>query len=233
LKSINYENVTKGNEIAHRPKKTSSSRFWNIMDWDGSTSLYPFGEGSPVLIAGTDEEAYPGSADIVAKDWWRVSPDCVRRDDWQTWLCPKRDGLEVSRNTILLQLKRSLTEYYVIEQIGFLYILVNGVVGYYDGSQWNEQYPPKYIGLMSQFGYPTPSDRRSTIMTNNPGVTGVTGETGWYLSMTQDGSNFVSPKRAKFMASHIPYVGVNQWTSILFSISYPTGLTFSINAIHE
>jgi len=123
--NIAYDNVPASIQIAHRAKLTGSSRYWNIMDWDGSASSYPFGVGNPVVIGGTDSMVYSSTnGDIVIQDWWKISDSCIRNDQWQTYLCQKTHDIE----------------------IGYLTFTLDGIVGWWNGARWNEQNPYKYIG---------------------------------------------------------------------------------------
>lgn len=79
----------------------------------------------------------------------------------------------------------------------------------------------EYIGLISQFGY-SGSNRRSMVVTTNPGVTGVTGDSGWYLSLDKG-----APDAIFLNCTQVPRTP-DAWTYIYFAIRYPANAVFTV-----
>jgi len=138
----------------------------------------------------------PGSAFVVSShiDWWWLSPACVKK--WLVWVCPKTPGVEIGN-------------------IGLdIPTLVNNIVTYDVTSTAAAGID---IGDVYQWGF-SGDLNRSTVITKNWGVTGVTGNTGWYLNLYAG-----SPVSFAIYPGVIPL-----GTFIPFAISYPVGTTFKI-----
>lgn len=69
---ITYENCDKSTMIVHKKEETGASRYFNVMDADGSATS----TGVPTIIG-----SHMG--------WWKYSEDCVFDPDWLLWICPK------------------------------------------------------------------------------------------------------------------------------------------------
>lgn len=127
--------------------------------------------------------------------WWDISEDCDFQNVWNTWVCSNSESQQVAR----IDLR---------------------VPGY--TKERNEALPPSpetYIGYVSQFGAP---EKQMTV-TINEGITGVTGPTGWYVSLDEG-----SPGTVELWLSQLP-VG----KSIIFSMQYPPGTEFDIQRIFK
>eukprot|EP01100_Stratorugosa_tubuloviscum_P000897 TRINITY_DN119_c1_g4_i1.p1 TRINITY_DN119_c1_g4~~TRINITY_DN119_c1_g4_i1.p1 ORF type:complete len:1171 (-),score=592.90 TRINITY_DN119_c1_g4_i1:114-3626(-) len=205
IRNVTFQNcVNNVVEIGHNPSGTGASRYYNVIDFDGTLSKNAFGSNVPALIGAADSELYPSTSTQI-KEWWKITPSCILRSAWNTWLCQKTAGLEV----------------------GYIDFLVNGLVGWLDESYWTEKKPSTILGRVAHFDGGL-STVRSTLITNNPGVAGPTGNSGWYLWLDQG-----SPARLKLAIKQIPTVPGFGRTHIMFSISYPSSTTFTITTTHR
>ncbi|KAI8104351.1 hypothetical protein M9434_002909 [Picochlorum sp. BPE23] len=127
--------------------------------------------------------------------WWDVSPGCFFQEVWNTWVCPQQPQQAIAR-------------------------IDARVPGY--TKKREEALPPSptnYIGYISQFG----SEEKRMTVTINEGITGVTGTTGWYLSLDKG-----SPKSLELWVTQLPIK-----TYIIFATQYPPGTQFSIQRIFK
>ncbi len=78
MSGMYYDGVADSQRFCHDDSGTLSSRNFNLVDEDGSATFLA-GDGVPVggRIAGS-----------VFTDAWNLSPQCVRNDDWNLWMCP-------------------------------------------------------------------------------------------------------------------------------------------------
>ena len=72
---LRFDNCDDALRVFIGNQDTGSSRYYNILDFDGS------------VVGKNDGKAYIlGSA---TTNWWRWSSACFRRTDWNVWACPK------------------------------------------------------------------------------------------------------------------------------------------------
>eukprot|EP01094_Clydonella_sp_ATCC50884_P004567 TRINITY_DN13609_c0_g1_i1.p1 TRINITY_DN13609_c0_g1~~TRINITY_DN13609_c0_g1_i1.p1 ORF type:complete len:1433 (-),score=246.70 TRINITY_DN13609_c0_g1_i1:56-4168(-) len=197
-KRISYTNVDSGTEILHYQRATGASRQYNFMDWDGSATHFPFGAGQPVVVGAADSELYDpeDSASDVIEEWWRFHDDCILREDWKVWLCPKPRDVEVAN----VRLERS-------------------------GLVYEDEQNPVTLGTVSHFGY-SGDERRAIVFTNNPGVTGVTGDTGMYLYLERG-----SPDSFDLHPAQVPRTD-EAFTYVVWAMRYPAAARFSVQAVN-
>lgn len=123
-----------------------------------------------------------------------MSDNCVK--EWLVWVCPKTNGTEIAHLYIVIPNLIDNTVQPPLGtsiHVGTIYLWGDGVVG-----------------------------NRSSIVSNTPGITGVTGK-GWYLTFPVG-----SPTTMNIGTYNIP-----SGTWVMFSISYPAGTTFSIQATYQ
>ena len=203
-KGIKWPGVDQRSFMKHHHRETGSARYFNFMDWDGSATNFPFGENVPVLVGSADVEFYDEENTTVVQNWWKLNENCITNQDWILTLCKKTSEIEVAS----------------------VLICVDQLTCYNDSSiTWPEQPATNYVGRVSQFGH-IGDERRSTIVTMNPTVTGSTGKSGWYLNF-----DLGSPEYIKLTSSNIPLVnGVN--TFFILAIRYPSTAQFEIRTKH-
>jgi hypothetical protein len=84
-------------EIGHLQRATGASRQYNFVDWDGSATRYPFGEGNPVIVGASDSEQLEVlGTSLPVRDWWKLANNCKERTDWKVWTCPKNSQQEIA-----------------------------------------------------------------------------------------------------------------------------------------
>ncbi|GAM19811.1 hypothetical protein SAMD00019534_029860, partial [Acytostelium subglobosum LB1] len=71
-RNITFTNVQHSQIIGHYIRETGASRYFNYIDWDGSS----VGETTPQII---------GSS----LNWWYFSNSCVFKPEWRVHVCPK------------------------------------------------------------------------------------------------------------------------------------------------
>eukprot|EP01132_Coremiostelium_polycephalum_P000649 gene649-803_t len=134
-----------------------------------------------------------GTPTIVGshENWWNYNSNvCSFNSMWKTWTCDKLANTEVANIEII-------------------------VPNYIDYSYYE---PGPHVGNFSLFGNGI-TDRRTIVVTKNPGITGVT-NMGWYWYL-----NNGSPTSMDIKITQIPF-GHN----ILLAIPYPAGSTFTITS---
>ncbi|EFA85560.1 hypothetical protein PPL_01519 [Heterostelium album PN500] len=137
-----------------------------------------------------------GTPTIVGShlDWWRFDNTCQFQSDWRTWYCNKGS-----------------------REIGNIDLLVPGLI-----DQWALN--DNIVGYSHLFGPNIPSTpRRSSIVSGNAGITGVTG-IGWYVYFTTLGG----PSSFDIHTRMIPY---GQY--IILALKYPAGTTFTGRTTYE
>ena len=199
LKWINiFENGRIGNKI----RDTGASRFYNIMDFDGS--ILDTNKKTIIGSANVQNYTFGSDPDQVIKEWWNIHPSCIEYPEYVIYACDKQDDLEI----VNIQLDvNDLTASTV------------------SGVNWPHQSPTSYVGTISHFGY-SGDDRRSGIITANPGITGISGDTGMYAFFDNG-----TPKEFFIRCKQIPVVDGNP-THIIMAFKYPRGITFDIRTQH-
>jgi len=207
-KNITFVNVWSGGEIGNTIRTTGASRYYNIIDYDGSVLRYPFGNGVATIIGSANTEYYvpADTSSQVIEDWWKLNDQCVKYDQYVLYACRKQ----------------------VDQEIVNIQVDIDGLTNDVDlwTSNWAELPSGLNVGTVSQFGYTTTDTRRSTIVTKNPGITGISGDNGWYFYF--DGG---SPSTFYIRCMEIPWVGTNP-THIIFAIKYPTAAVLDIKTYH-
>lgn len=115
---LRWENFDDSQRVGLRAQDTGSSRYYSLVDFDGS-------------ISGNNDGSYIlGSATAT---WWNYDNACVRRADWNVYVCPKGD-----------------------KEVG---VLSPAIDGYIDGSQAQNI----YVGNTTLWGRNVPSGSTSTL----------------------------------------------------------------------
>ncbi|EGC32074.1 hypothetical protein DICPUDRAFT_82065 [Dictyostelium purpureum] len=139
----------------------------------------------------------PGQPALVGSNelWWKFDNTCEYNQDWTCFVCEKGDK-EIAN-----------IQFYVPGLID------EGVLVYDDFDKLN-------VGSIALFGSGI-NDNRSTVVTRNPGVTGVS-NMGWYLYLKAG-----SPKYMKIWLGQVVF-----GQHIFLSIPYPTLTTFEIKSYY-
>lgn len=128
--------------------------------------------------------------------YWDLSgSSCIFNDAWQAHSCSKMANEDIAR----------------------LDIRIPGYTVPRDSAV--PPTPENYAGYLSQFGS---ASRRMTI-TKNEGITGVTGDTGWYIRFDQG-----APTTTEVWISQLP---IQKY--IILAMPYPSGTSFSIRRIFK
>ncbi|PRW44355.1 G8 domain-containing [Chlorella sorokiniana] len=172
---INVDHQAIGRIDVH---ETGSSRMFNWLDYDGSSTQ----RTGPTIVG-----SWP--------NWWQIAPDCTYENEWNSWVCPWRGGQEVGR----------------------VELRIPGVTIAWDTGKAVPPTKDNEIGYVALFGYRGNQARKMAI-TKNEGITGVTGQTGWYAHFYSG-----APKYHEIWMSQVP-VG----TSLVWSSRYPAGTKFEI-----
>ena len=211
-KNIRFVNVWDGGEIGNNIRTTGASRYYNIIDWDGSILDFPFGNNVPVVIGSANDEPYitGDNSSLRIKEWWNIHSSCILKPEYDVYACRKQSNQEIAN----IQLD--------IDE------LTNNV------DIWPDSWPEIAVGTaginvgtVSQFGY-TGADRRATIVSKNPGVTGITGDNGWYFNLDGGSPNIFYIRAMQLPTTTIP----TGRTYIIVSLRYPAAATFDIRAMH-
>ncbi|GMH41817.1 hypothetical protein BSKO_09727 [Bryopsis sp. KO-2023] len=132
--------------------------------------------------------------------WWKLSNGCSWKDTWGVWLCPRGPGQELARLDVR-------------------------VPWYTKPVKQGQSVPPtknNQIGYVAQFAEPGQDARKMTV-TKNEGITGVTGDLGWYLHL-----NGGAPAELEIFVIQIP-----KGASILFSTRFPSGTRLSVEKVFK
>jgi hypothetical protein len=174
------------------------------MDYDGSL----LNTGGKTIIGSANDQEYGAgnNPSLRIKGWWNVHPDsntnCQLHSQYTLYSCPQGS-----------------------QEIGSLQFDVNQLTNNVNGwpQNWDARsgHAEKRVGIVSQFGY-YGNDRRSTIMTNNPGVTGVTGDRGWYTYFHAG-----TPQEIFIRTTQVPRVNGAR-KHIIVAFKYPSGVSFDI-----
>eukprot|EP01122_Echinamoeba_exundans_P010929 TRINITY_DN4198_c0_g1_i2.p1 TRINITY_DN4198_c0_g1~~TRINITY_DN4198_c0_g1_i2.p1 ORF type:complete len:1151 (-),score=166.29 TRINITY_DN4198_c0_g1_i2:5-3457(-) len=81
IRNTTFTNVAHSQKLGHTIAETGSSRYFNLLDWDGSFS----GTGTRTIIGSSSDG-----------DWWRLNSDCTKESAWNAWVCPAPAGVEIS-----------------------------------------------------------------------------------------------------------------------------------------
>ena len=125
--------------------------------------------------------------------WDLTGSQCIYNSVWEAHSCSKRANEDIAR----------------------LDVRIPG----YTVPRDSAQTPGAIAGYLSQFGN---SNKRMTV-TVNEGITGVTGDTGWYLRFDQG-----APTTAEVWISQLPVQ-----KSVILAMPYPSGTTFYIRRVFK
>lgn len=192
-KGITFENVPVEIRIGHTLANSGSARYFNFVDWDGSW----VGANGPRIVGSAHEG-----------DWWNFDSGCIKRSEWNVWICPKAGTREIGNLEILVPLP--------VPGIG-------GASRPFITGWEGDEYPANddwKIGNMTLWGPGIPAGRKTAI-TRNSGVTGVT-NIGWYMFMQRG-----TPRTMTISPYVIPRNGF-----IMFAARYPSSCTFDIFVSH-
>eukprot|EP01088_Endostelium_zonatum_P016610 TRINITY_DN455_c0_g2_i1.p1 TRINITY_DN455_c0_g2~~TRINITY_DN455_c0_g2_i1.p1 ORF type:complete len:1474 (-),score=364.80 TRINITY_DN455_c0_g2_i1:29-4450(-) len=185
---IKFENVDNRMRIGHFISDTGSSRYYNFIDTDGS-----FTNSNGIQLVGGANSG-----------WWIINDNCRLVDEWNVYVCPKTNGVEVVN--IIIEIPN----------------LINS-----DPTE-GAHYTSIHVGTMSLWGdgLNQKYNNRTTIITTMPGVTGVS-NIGWYMYLNANGNtvNGYAPRSFSINTLLVP-----KGTWIMFAVSYPAGTTFNITA---
>jgi hypothetical protein len=99
-KNLRFDNCDYSMRVHLKSRDTGSSRYYTILDFDGS------------VVGNNDGKAYIlGSA---TTNWYRYNTACVLKKEWNVWACPKGSreistlGFSVPRNNYIGWVPNSL-----------------------------------------------------------------------------------------------------------------------------
>ncbi|KAI7839068.1 hypothetical protein COHA_007210 [Chlorella ohadii] len=164
--------------------ETGSSRMFNWLDYDGTSTQ----RTSPTIVG-----SWPS--------WWQIAPDCTFEVG--------RDGGEVAGGTSGTP---GCAPWRGGQEVGRVELRIPGVTIAWDTGKAVPPTKDNEIGYVALFGYRANQARKMAI-TKNEGITGVTGQTGWYAHFYGG-----APKYHEIWLSQVP-VG----TSLVWSSRYPAG----------
>eukprot|EP00955_Chlamydomonas_euryale_P030450 320552-Chlamydomonas_euryale.AAC.31 len=139
-----------------------------------------------------------GSGTGSTSDWWYLDDKCQKEPSSGAWMCDRLPWRTVAR----------------------LDVHIDGYTAVVNTNAGLSPSPENQAGYVSQFGY-SGSSKRSTIITRNEGITGVTGTGGWYIHFTEG-----APSYMQVYLKQVP-----PGTSIIFATRYPPGTAFSIRRV--
>ena len=210
-RGIKFENVWEHGRLGNKIRDTGASRFYNIMDWDNSILNHPRAGNNKVVLGSANNQTYESSVKTVEgltiQDWWLFDGnDCVSYPEYIMWACIKHDDNEI----VSINLD------------------VDGYTNDFDTypGDWKEQDPRQNYGTVSQFGF-SGDERRAAIITANPGVTGLSGDYGWYIYFDAG-----SPQDFRIRMAQLPNVDGNHM-HIIAAIKYPNAAEFDFQTWHE
>ncbi|KAI3428632.1 hypothetical protein D9Q98_007455 [Chlorella vulgaris] len=134
-------------------------------------------------------------------DWWNLDAGCTYEGEWNAWVCPWREDQEVAR----------------------LELRIPGLTKAPSTGSAVPPTPANTIGFVALFGYDQQGQARTMDITRNEGITGVTGNTGWYVHMPAG-----APKYHELWLSQLP-VG----THIIYATRFPPGTRFEISRVFK
>lgn len=208
-KNVTFVNVWENGRLGNKVRDTGASRFYNIMDWDNSLVEHPrAGNGMVVLGSANDQLFDPAdNSTMRIKEWWLFDGnDCILYPQYVMYACRKHaDNEVVSINLDVDQLTNSFASY---------------------PSDWGEKPNGLRYGTVSQFGF-TGAARRAAIITANPGVTGLSGDYGWYIYF-----NAGSPDDFRIRTAQLPNVNGTHM-HVIAAIKYPSAAQFWFRTYHQ
>ena len=203
-RGLTFTNVWEHGRISNTIRTTGASRYYNIIDWDGSL----LDNGVPSILGSANNETYSEEQLTPRiKEWWNLGPECILYPEYTMYSCPKSVSQEI------------------VNIFFDVHMLTNDVTRW-PWSSWPGTEVGTNVGTVSQFGYTSDEDRRSTIITTNPGITGVSGDNGWYVNLDEG-----TPQEFFIRARQIPYTETN--THFIFAMKFPTGIDFDISTDHQ
>jgi hypothetical protein len=75
VNKVRFDNCNDSLRVRIGKENSGSSRYYNIIDFDGS--VVGRNDGKPYIL---------GSA---TTNWYKWSSGCIYREDWNVWACPK------------------------------------------------------------------------------------------------------------------------------------------------
>ncbi|KAJ9457878.1 hypothetical protein DIPPA_28041 [Diplonema papillatum] len=196
VSKIKYTNVDKELLVSFKVAGTGASRMFNFIDFDGSATL----EGRPTIVGSN-------------LNWWQVCDDCRFSDDWQVWLCPKAPPGIPEREVAHIKV---LTPDITYPNGG----LTESKCGDNTGTDWTAC----NVGYVALWGHGADygDEKRSTAITANAGITGITG-TGWWMWV--DGG---APKTLRVIPAQVP-----GGSMVRLATNYPSGTKFAIKGYYK
>ena len=141
------------------------------------------------------------------KDWWLFDGnDCISYPQYTMYACRKHaDNEIVSINLDVDQYTNDFSRW---------------------PSDWSEKANGLNYGTVSQFGF-SGADRRAAIITANPGVTGLSGDYGWYIYF-----NAGTPADLRIRTAQLPNVNGTHM-HVIVGIKYPNAAQFDFQTYHQ
>ena len=196
--NIKYTNVDFKGIVGFKIAESGASRFFNMIDHDGTATK----EGRPTVVGSN-------------LNWWQVCDDCRYESAWETWLCPKKPLSFPEREVAYIRVDTPDITW--------------SSGGISDANSCDEQSKGDWsncdVGYIAHWGYgPGNTDpiKRSSPITSNHGITGITGR-GWYMWL-----NGGAPKKFTVRPSQVPNDVI-----LPFATSYPSGTTFTVLGTHR
>ena len=201
-RNMKWVNIWENGRIGNSIRDTGASRFYNVIDYDGSI----LDTGVKTVLGSANDLEYGSGSNPTQriKEWWNIHSSCVLHPEFTIYTCDKQLDQEIVNLQIDVNQLTAST--------------VSGV-------SWPEQPATDYVGTISHFGYDG-DDRRSGIMTANPGITGISGDTGMYAYFDNG-----TPKEIFVQCRQIPVVDGDK-KHVIFALKYPKGISFQIQTQH-
>ncbi|KAM9977778.1 hypothetical protein ACTFIR_011650 [Dictyostelium discoideum] len=159
----------------------------------GSSRYFNFIDWDTSLVPG---RTAVGAPTLVGshQNWWQYDATCSYNNDWLCWVCDKGD-----------------------KEIASISVLVPGLIE----SGYTYQEEDSYVGTASLFGNGI-TNRRSTNITRNAGITGVS-NMGWYLWFSTGTPTSINIWVAQVIKNNYLFV----------AIPYPANTEFSIRCAYR
>lgn len=159
----------------------------------GSSRYFNFIDWDTSLVPG---RTAVGAPTLVGshQNWWQYDATCSYNNDWLCWVCDKGD-----------------------KEIASISVLVPGLIE----SGYTNQEEDSYVGTASLFGNGI-TNRRSTNITRNAGITGVS-NMGWYLWFSTGTPTSINIWVAQVIKNNYLFV----------AIPYPANTEFSIRCAYR
>ena len=154
VRRITFTNVDFALRVSLKIAKNGASRFFNFVDFDGSTT----GDGVPMIVGSN-------------LAWWQLCGDCRYEPRWATWLCPKLPAGLPERHVAHIRV-----------QTPHITASDGGVRDAGSCRTTSHDWSTCDVGYVALWGHgPGHGDTiRKTTITSNEGITGL-GGTGWYF----------------------------------------------------